>query len=150
MNFPRPFSGVLTGRVKGAGRQSGAAFVEFALVFPILLLVVFGIIQFGLLLNASITLNNAAEMAARFATLKDPAAAAALQVQDVEVVVKKAVEGTLINPTNVQVAAFEKNYQLGNGEEAKRIVLTYNFPLSVPYVLGSLSSINLSAQAVMQ
>jgi Flp pilus assembly protein TadG len=46
-------------------RDRGAAVVEFALVLPLLLLLVFGIIDFGRALNAQITLTQAAREGAR-------------------------------------------------------------------------------------
>ena len=47
----------------------GAAAVEFALIVPVLLVVVFGIIDFGLLMNSSSLLSNAAREGARVASL---------------------------------------------------------------------------------
>jgi Flp pilus assembly protein TadG len=41
-------------------RDRGAAAVEFALLLPLLLLLVFGIIDFGRALNAEITITQAA------------------------------------------------------------------------------------------
>jgi Flp pilus assembly protein TadG len=52
----------------------GTAAVEFALTVPILLLIVFGIIDFGRALNAQIQLTGAAGVAARAAALGEPAA----------------------------------------------------------------------------
>ena len=43
----------------------GAAAVEFALIVPVLLLLVFGIIEFSRLYNEQISLTNAARSAAR-------------------------------------------------------------------------------------
>ena len=48
----------------------GAAAVEFALLLPILLLLVFGIVDFGRALHAQITLTQAAREGARAAALK--------------------------------------------------------------------------------
>lgn len=45
--------------------ESAQALVEFTLVFPILILLVLGMIEFGWLLNAKITLNSAAREGAR-------------------------------------------------------------------------------------
>ncbi len=46
-------------------RDGGAAAVEFALVLPMLLLLIFGLIDFGRMLNAQITLTEAAREGAR-------------------------------------------------------------------------------------
>ena len=50
-------------------RERGAAAVEFALLLPFLLLIVFGIIDFGRMLNAQITLTEAAREMARSESL---------------------------------------------------------------------------------
>ncbi len=50
-------------------RDRGAAAVEFALCLPLLLLIVFGIIDFGRALNAQITLTQAAREGVRLAAL---------------------------------------------------------------------------------
>ena len=47
------------------GGQRGAAAVEFALVMPLLLLLVFGIIDFGLMINEKTVVANAAREGAR-------------------------------------------------------------------------------------
>lgn len=52
-----------------APRDRGAAAVEFALLLPMLLLLLFGIIDFGRALNAQITLTQAAREGARLAAL---------------------------------------------------------------------------------
>jgi Flp pilus assembly protein TadG len=72
----------------------GAAAVEFALVLPLLLLIVFGIIDFGRALNAQITLTEAAREGVRLAalgesngTVQASAQAAAPQLSGVTVTV---------------------------------------------------------------
>ena len=49
--------------------DKGAELIEFALVFPLLLLVVFGIMDFGLLFQRYETVTNAAREGARVAVL---------------------------------------------------------------------------------
>jgi Flp pilus assembly protein TadG len=56
--------------------QDGQAMVEFVLVAPVLLLLIFGIVQFGILFNNYMTLTDATRAGARQAavsrTLPDP------------------------------------------------------------------------------
>ena len=51
--------------------EKGSIFVELALVMPVLILLIAGIIQFGFLLSAKIAVNSASYEAARIATLSD-------------------------------------------------------------------------------
>jgi hypothetical protein len=55
--------------------DQGSAAVEFVLVLPVLLLMLFAIIDFGRLLNAKIVLSQAAHEGARAAALVDEAEA---------------------------------------------------------------------------
>lgn len=52
-----------------AKNQSGAATVEFALIVPILILLVFGIIQFGIAFNNQLAITHAAREGARLAAV---------------------------------------------------------------------------------
>ncbi len=49
--------------------QDGAVAVEFALIVPMLLLVVFGVLDFGYMLNRSTVVSNASRDGARVASL---------------------------------------------------------------------------------
>jgi uncharacterized membrane protein len=53
----------------GGARDRGATAVEFALLLPLLLLVLFGMVDFGRMLNDQITLTQAAREGARLAAL---------------------------------------------------------------------------------
>ncbi|WP_314036194.1 pilus assembly protein [Dietzia sp. CH92] len=57
-------------------RDRGAAAVEFALVLPILLLLVIGILEFGRAYHVQTTLSNAARDGVRVMALQDSASAA--------------------------------------------------------------------------
>ena len=54
--------------------QGGAAAVEFALILPIFLMLLFGIIDFGYMINRGSMINNAARDAVRVASLQQPKA----------------------------------------------------------------------------
>jgi Flp pilus assembly protein TadG len=56
-----------------AGRQEGAAAVEFAVVASLLLLIVFGIIQFGMWLSEYQVMSSAAREGARLAAVRGTA-----------------------------------------------------------------------------
>ncbi|GGU74665.1 TadE/TadG family type IV pilus assembly protein [Lentzea flava] len=60
-------------------RDRGATAVEVALLMPILLILVMGIVDFGRALHAQITLTQAAREGARVAALKQPGPATRTQ-----------------------------------------------------------------------
>ena len=51
--------------------EDGNVLVEFALIMPVLLLLIAGIIQFGFILNAKVAVNSVSYEAARAATLSE-------------------------------------------------------------------------------
>jgi Flp pilus assembly protein TadG len=54
-------------RIRGRARARGQAMVEFAVVAPIFLLILFGIIQMGLIMGAQNSLTSAVRETARYA-----------------------------------------------------------------------------------
>lgn len=67
-------------RRRGSPRgDRGAAAVEFALVFPILLVVLMGMINFGAVFAQSQALGNSARQAARFGAVAGPTCADVIQ-----------------------------------------------------------------------
>ncbi|MBK5241508.1 MAG: pilus assembly protein [Clostridium sp.] len=51
--------------VKSLKNEKGQSLVEFSILLPILLLVLMGILEFGLMLNSYLTINNSAREGAR-------------------------------------------------------------------------------------
>jgi Flp pilus assembly protein TadG len=58
------------GRRRREAGDRGASVVEFALVLPILVLLVFGIINFGVIFGQQLSMGNAARQAARFGVVE--------------------------------------------------------------------------------
>ncbi|MCW2838028.1 MAG: pilus assembly protein [Marmoricola sp.] len=58
-----------SGRRPGRRDQRGAVAVEFALIVPLLMLLVFGILEFGYMLNRDTIISNASRDGARVASL---------------------------------------------------------------------------------
>jgi Flp pilus assembly protein TadG len=63
---------------RGSREQGGQALVELAIVLPVLLLLLIGIVDVSLLLNADITITNASREAASYAVLHPAAAPSAI------------------------------------------------------------------------
>ena len=66
---------------RGRAGDRGATAVEFALLLPLLLMMVFGLIDFGRALNAQLTLTQAAREGARLAALGAPVPAVTARTQ---------------------------------------------------------------------
>lgn len=67
--------------------ESGSALIEVAVVSPVLLMMVFGILQFGVVMNTNVTLNDAVRVASRTLALTrgipDPCATSATKLKNV-------------------------------------------------------------------
>lgn len=98
------------------GRQSddhGAAAVEFALIVPLLLLVVFGIINFGVLFSQQLTLNNGVREGARRAVVGDPAAPRSCD--QIIASVRNQLSGLALEPSQVQIKVTQDGWTDANG-----------------------------------
>jgi Flp pilus assembly protein TadG len=101
--------------LRGGGGERGAAAVEFALLLPLLLLLVFGIIDFGRAINAQITLTQAAREGARLAALGQPnvvsrTQAAATGLSPVTVTVTSCPSGATQTTAAVVHASYAFNF----------------------------------------
>jgi Flp pilus assembly protein TadG len=86
----------------------GAAAVEMAIVLPLLLLVVFGIIDYGRLLNERILVTSAAREGARLAAVNAGVTAGELSGEDVKDQVKAGLGGTAEPDTTVTLCKATK------------------------------------------
>lgn len=108
--------------------------MEFALLLPVLVLLVFGIVEFGRAYNASVTLTHATREGVReLAISRDPGAAAA--------VVKSAAP--TLDPLRITVVT-----DSCTPGEPTRVEATYPFSYSIP-LLGD-GTVTLRATAVMR
>ena len=95
------------------GSDRGAVAVEFALVLPLLLLILFGIIDFGRMLNAQITVNEAAREGARAMALYDATAGtdrAELATKQLPGATSKVISSCPTNPGPNDNAVMEVSY----------------------------------------
>lgn len=120
-------------------RERGAAAVEFALVLPILIMLIFGIIDFGRMLNARITITEAAREGARAAALVDAGAGA-----DRAALAAGDLSGDLDAPV---VAGCD-----ADGTENASVTLTYHFHFLTPLGIffgDTTSDVDLHATGIM-
>jgi Flp pilus assembly protein TadG len=96
------------------GNQRGQTMTEFAIVMPILLFLLLGIIQFGIVFNNYVTLTDAVRAGARKGAvarrLADPSGAVETQVRDAATDLKASdlsvsVTSTFVQGSDVTVTA---------------------------------------------
>src|ERR1017187_8542128 len=107
-----------------SARDRGAARGELALLPPVLLMLVFGIVDFGRALNAQITLTQAAREGARLAALGQP-----------NVVTRTQAAATGISPVTVTVTACPAG--AGPGTDA---VVTTSYAFSFATPIGAIAA----------
>lgn len=124
--------------------RRGQALVEFALVLPLLLLLVSGILQFGILLSGQIALVNGVRDAARYGSVLQTgdAAAVAADGPDVRTRLDNILQGGMpaYDPARLTASsACYLGYQNPNSSPATYSVsltvsATYKHPLFVPII----------------
>jgi Flp pilus assembly protein TadG len=123
--------------------ENGAAAVEMAMLLPLLFMILFGIIDFGRMYNAQITVTEAAREAARAVVLAPGETDATLQGK---AMAKAAAKPLTINDSDITIS------QTCDGENDKAIVtVQYNFSFITPLAgyVPALSDGPITAQAVM-
>jgi Flp pilus assembly protein TadG len=120
--------------------------VEFALIGPVFLLLVFGLIEGARLVYAYNTVNHAAQEAARTAVLADTASVSAVK--------DRAVEAA--DPLTVQAAGVDVDVNDGGTAFADRdigdrvkVTVGYDFVPVLGMVFGSSSAIGLTGKTTL-
>jgi Flp pilus assembly protein TadG len=143
----------VSGRVVSALRRTtsraavgdrGATIVEFALLLPMLLLIVLGIIDFGRMLNAQVTLTQAAREGSRLVALGQP-----------NVVSRTQAAATGLSPVGVSVTQACPTGAGATSSGAVQTTYTFSFTPGLGNIVsllggnGMSGQITLSAQGVM-
>lgn len=114
--------------------ERGAVAVEFALLLPLLITLLVGIIQFGLAFNTKLSLTHATREGAR----------AEIVGQDPVDAVLDAATSVDLNPGDVDVVPCTDD---DFGEQTE-VEASTDFEFTIPF--AELGSINLSSKAVMR
>jgi Flp pilus assembly protein TadG len=121
------------------GRSRGQALVEFVLVAPILLIVLLGILQFGIVLHDYISVTNAADAAARKASVT----ATQSNAQDLVISTARAAAPDL-NVSNLGVTV-SPGSPWSQGQD---VTVTVSYPYSVNVLGVVIMSGNLQGKTV--
>ena len=126
----------MTARRRGC-RDRGAAAVEFALIVPIVFLLLVGIITFGFVLNAQVTITQAAREGARLAAIcyQDPSCSSTVVART-----QGAAPGLTIPAGGVSVDTSGCGTTGASGTPGDAIVtVTYTVNLGIPPVAGGVT-----------
>ena len=130
----------------GKNGERGQSMVEFVLVLPIFLLLVFGIVDFGMGFHAWLTVTNSAREGARLGAVRASSAQIVTRVQNTS---------DTLDPANMTITV--TNAQ-GNPGESVVVAVDYDYTLITPLdnIMGMISggsvgpTITLSSTADMR
>ncbi len=136
--------------------QKGAAAIEFAFILPVLVMLLFGIIEFGIILYDKAMITNASREGARAGILFEPDVTTYEEFkQNIDDAVNKYCSGHLItfgeDSTTHDITTIPNNTKPGQGEDLTvTVTYTYNFLVLPNFVTALVENINLSAQTIMR
>jgi Flp pilus assembly protein TadG len=126
--------------VKRRRKQGGQALVEIALVLPILLMVLMGIIDFGRVFHGYLTVTNAARTAVR---------QAAVGVSDTMVIQTARDSAGSLDVTQLNVSITPTQFQRYPGNSVT-VVVSYNLSILTPIMRSFMPNpFTINGKAVM-
>jgi hypothetical protein len=137
--------------MRAVKREDGAVLVEFALVIPLLLLVVIGMMQFGILLNAKISETQLTASAARYAAVnQNPGDPDSL----VEYIKLRAGTASLRNEGKVCLEyPVSEDGSSGEPGDPVKVTMSYTYDL-IPFLgdklTPAISSVTVTGDATMR
>lgn len=121
--------------------RKGQAAVELALILPVLVLLLVGLLQVGMLLEDYLQLQSATEQGAR---------AAILGLSDTQITQTVDQSAPQLNPSNIQITVSPSASQRTPGSEVT-VTATYPVTIDIPLLQSVIgNSIDLSSQVTMR
>jgi Flp pilus assembly protein TadG len=127
-------------------REEGAAAVEFAILLPLLMLILFGIIEFGLVLFNQEVITNASREGARYGIVIGSPRPSTGQIQGV---VNTYLTNAGLNSGNASISVAGAQGTSGS-DLTVGVVYPYNFLVLPNFAAGLSDILNLSATTVMK
>ena len=143
----------LRGRPASRRAERGQSLVEFALIAPLLFLLLFGVIQFGFLMGGQIGLTNGVRETARYAATVPTATTVQVRNELLNSQLPKAVPGfrggnIVAGSTTVSYCWYTNpNNTVSFPSWSERVIVTatYRHPLFVPLISNIIDRIDGSA-----
>lgn len=132
--------------------QRGAAAVEFAIVLPLLMMILFGIIEFATILYDKAMITNASREGARAGIVWRPTEPERLSVGEIQAVVNNYLQDHLVNfgSSSLPVVTVSGAGNVENQPLTVTVSYRYDF-LVLPKFAESLDlGIDLSARTIMR
>ena len=135
--------------LKKLREQKGAAAIEFAIILPLLLTLVFGIIEFGFLLYDKAMITNASREGARAGIVYVSGG-----ISDAEI--QTGVTTVVNNYCSSYLITFGASSTIGvtstraGGNLTVRVTYAYDFLVLPNFVTDIVGNINLAAQTIMR
>lgn len=126
--------------------ERGAAAVEFALILPIFLMLLFGIIDFGYMINRGSMINNAARDAVREASLGGDE----VQVRGVATSALDGVPGAVVSVSCAKDDGAPCTFASKATGDRAQVTITYQHDMLTPIGIFVPGGFNLSRTAEMR
>lgn len=110
--------------LKNLKNKKGQALVEFAIILPLLLLLIMGIVQFSMIINSYLSIQNAAREGARAGIL----GSSDIEIKNIIKAVSPSLEASNLTVT---ITPTESSRKSGDTLTVK---IDYNYPLIVPII----------------
>ena len=134
---------------RAAHRRPGQALVEFALVLPLFLLLVAGMVDIGMGLNSSITVTNAAREGARLGIVNPNAAAIEARARGMGTRLDQTAL-TVASSCSRQVGSSPATCTLGAWQAGDSVIVTVNYDYRLIWPLAMGNTFRLSSTAQMR
>lgn len=126
-------------------QEQGQSILEFALTFPVLIMMILAIVDFGRAIDALIIVTNAAREGARHASVDD-----SLTVSDIQNLVRDQIQGSGTNVTTMSDFGddLQNQVQVNITADSVTVTVTYDFRTWFGGIVR-LDTIRIQKQAVM-
>ena len=131
----------------GLGSKSGTAMVEFGLVLPFFLALLFGIMEGGRVMFTQAVMSYATQSATRWSVVNPPASGQTLADYEQQIEDYAKSKLILISPNQVATAAATSPTDPTDNTRTITITLSYDFDWIMPYVSDATGPFQISASS---